>query len=175
MLSAAKHQPAPPAGDRRRPAREHRRRPVAARAGGGSRFVSRRDPAARAVAKWGSPLHVIDVAALDATRDFHAPASSAARCEVLTPTRLIRLRSCSPGCTDSDWRRSDSAYELWLALRLGVAPSQIVYNGPVKSAESIRQAIDPTSVCSRPITKKRSACSHGLRKRPAGVRGSACA
>ncbi|MEJ0099025.1 MAG: pyridoxal-dependent decarboxylase [Pseudomonadota bacterium] len=34
-----------------------------------------------------------------------------------------------------------SAYELWLALRLGVPADRIVYNGPVKSEASMRDAI----------------------------------
>jgi diaminopimelate decarboxylase len=35
-----------------------------------------------------------------------------------------------------------SAYELWLALRLGVPAERIVYNGPVKSPASVREAIE---------------------------------
>ena len=35
-----------------------------------------------------------------------------------------------------------SPYELWLALRLGVPGERIIYNGPAKSAESIRTAIE---------------------------------
>jgi diaminopimelate decarboxylase len=34
-----------------------------------------------------------------------------------------------------------SPYELWLARRLGVAPSKIVYNGPGKSDDSLRDAV----------------------------------
>lgn len=34
-----------------------------------------------------------------------------------------------------------SPYELWLALRLGVKPSEIIYNGVNKSAEDLRTAI----------------------------------
>ncbi len=34
-----------------------------------------------------------------------------------------------------------SPYELWLALRLGVDPQKIIYNGPAKSDESIETAI----------------------------------
>jgi diaminopimelate decarboxylase len=35
-----------------------------------------------------------------------------------------------------------SPYELWLALRLGVPGERIIYNGPAKSADSIRTAIE---------------------------------
>ena len=35
-----------------------------------------------------------------------------------------------------------SAYELWLALKLGVAPDKIIYNGPAKTDDSLRMAIE---------------------------------
>ncbi len=35
-----------------------------------------------------------------------------------------------------------SSYELWLALKLGVSPDKIIYNGPYKSEESLKIAID---------------------------------
>ncbi|NLP11743.1 hypothetical protein GX408_15195 [bacterium] len=35
-----------------------------------------------------------------------------------------------------------SPYELWLALKLGVPPERIIYNGPNKSAEGLKTAID---------------------------------
>ncbi len=35
-----------------------------------------------------------------------------------------------------------SEYELWLALRLGVPPEQIIYNGPAKSPASLRTAVE---------------------------------
>src|SRR5690606_12119650 len=34
-----------------------------------------------------------------------------------------------------------SEYELWLAFRLGVEPSRVIYNGPVKSDASLQEAI----------------------------------
>jgi diaminopimelate decarboxylase len=89
----------------------------------------------------GSPLYVVDVAALkrNATR-FQSPAS---RCEVFysyktnpIPFVLTTLHALGVGA------EVISAYELWLALRLGVAPDRIVYNGPVKSAASVREAIE---------------------------------
>ncbi|MFC1708720.1 diaminopimelate decarboxylase family protein [Candidatus Omnitrophota bacterium] len=35
-----------------------------------------------------------------------------------------------------------SPYELWLAFKQGVAPDKIIYNGPCKSGESLRTAVD---------------------------------
>ena len=35
-----------------------------------------------------------------------------------------------------------SPFELWLAIELGLPGDRIIYNGPAKSADSIRQAID---------------------------------
>jgi len=35
-----------------------------------------------------------------------------------------------------------SSFELWLALKLGVPPGKIIYNGPFKSDESLQVAID---------------------------------
>src|SRR5690606_17707874 len=34
-----------------------------------------------------------------------------------------------------------SEYELWLAFRLGIDPARIVYNGPVKSDASLKEAV----------------------------------
>ena len=39
------------------------------------------------------------------------------------------------------WAEVISHFELWLALRLGVPPDRIIYNGPAKSAEGLRLAI----------------------------------
>ncbi len=94
---------------------------------------------------WGSPLHVVDRARLhDNARRFSSPASSdVPACEVFysyktnpVPGVLRELHQCGIGA------EVISHYELWLALELGVAPSKIVYNGPAKSPESIRLAIE---------------------------------
>ena len=39
------------------------------------------------------------------------------------------------------WAEVISHFELWLALKLGVSPDQIIYNGPAKSAEGLRLGI----------------------------------
>jgi diaminopimelate decarboxylase len=96
------------------------------------------------LARFGSPLHVVDGARLaeNAARFLARPAGAAAACEVCysyktnpVPGVLRRLHRLGVGA------EVVSAYELWLALRLGVAPSAIVYNGPAKSADSVAQAV----------------------------------
>jgi diaminopimelate decarboxylase len=89
----------------------------------------------------GSPLYVVDVAALKRNAQRYQPAASG--CEVFysyktnpIPFVLTTLHALDIGA------EVISAYEFWLALRLGVAPDRIVYNGPVKSVASIRDAID---------------------------------
>lgn len=94
--------------------------------------------------KWGSPLYVMDADALRANaRRFTNPHGSPSGCEVYysykthpVPAALDVLHGNGIGA------EVISHYELWLARRLGVAPERIVYNGPGKSAESIRDAID---------------------------------
>ena len=94
--------------------------------------------------KWGSPLHVVDVVALkrNAQRFTLLPDGQALPCEVYysyktnpIPFVLSTLHRFGIGA------EVISPYELWLALRLGVPPERIIYNGPVKSEESIRNAI----------------------------------
>jgi diaminopimelate decarboxylase len=95
--------------------------------------------------QWGSPLHVLDVARLrDNARRFSSPGSpDLPACEVFysyktnpVPGVLRELHRAGVGA------EVISHYELWLALELGVAPSKIVYNGPAKSPESIRMAVE---------------------------------
>ncbi|NBD08713.1 type III PLP-dependent enzyme domain-containing protein [Corallococcus silvisoli] len=92
----------------------------------------------------GSPLHVVHLAALHRNADaFQAvPPGAAGGCEVYysyktnpVPGVLSALHARGVGA------EVISAYELWLALKLGVAPERIVYNGPVKSDASIRESI----------------------------------
>lgn len=96
------------------------------------------------VARHGSPLHVVHLAALrrNAERFLAVPAGRAGGCEVYysyktnpVPGVLSYLHELGVGA------EVISAYELWLALKLGVAPERIVYNGPVKSEASVREAI----------------------------------
>ena len=96
--------------------------------------------------EYGSPLHVVDAVQLDAAVDEAiAPfaASAGSGCDVFysyktnpVPAVLNRLHVRGIGA------EVISAYELWLALRLGVPGDRIIFNGPVKSTESIRRAID---------------------------------
>jgi diaminopimelate decarboxylase len=95
--------------------------------------------------RFGSPLHVVNLARLknNARRYLAEPPGVGARCEVYysyktnpVPGVLTELHRAGVGA------EVISHYELWLALKLGVPPAQIVYNGPAKSPESIRQAIE---------------------------------
>jgi diaminopimelate decarboxylase len=101
--------------------------------------TSLRDLAAR----HGSPLHVVDGRKLDANAaDFQSPRPGGSHgCLVCysyktnpVPAVLQRLHAAGIGA------EVISAYELWLALRLGVAADRIIYNGPAKSDESLRDA-----------------------------------
>lgn len=95
--------------------------------------------------RWGSPLHVVDAAKLAANAAaFTArPAGCERACEVYysyktNPVpgvlRLLHARGIGAEVV--------SPYELWLALRLGVDPKRIVYNGPWHSDESIELALE---------------------------------
>jgi diaminopimelate decarboxylase len=92
----------------------------------------------------GTPLHVVRADLLDrnAISAVGATGTAARRCEIFfsyktnpVPGVLRRLHESGVGA------EVISPYELWLALRLGVAPHRIIYNGPAKSVESIRQAV----------------------------------
>nr|WP_227027660.1 pyridoxal-dependent decarboxylase [Corallococcus soli] len=96
------------------------------------------------VKEHGSPLHVVHLAALhrNAAAFQAVPPGAAGGCEVYysyktnpVPGVLAALHARGVGA------EVISAYELWLALKLGVAPERIVYNGPVKSDASIRESI----------------------------------
>lgn len=96
------------------------------------------------LARWGSPLHLVDAdaLALNAARFAACPPGAKGGCEVFVsyktnpvPGILGFLHTCGLGA------EVVSAYELWLALRLGVDPKAIVYNGPVKSEESLVSAL----------------------------------
>lgn len=98
------------------------------------------------VGEFGSPLHVVHGTRLEA----YARAAIAGRddpnrrgCDVFcsyktnpVPDLLVRLHRAGLGA------EIISAYELWLALRLGVSPQRIIYNGPSKSIDSLRVAIE---------------------------------
>ena len=93
----------------------------------------------------GSPLHVVSGARLreNAKRFQGAQAAVGAESEVFfsyktnpIPGVLRELHDAGVGA------EVISHYELWLALKLGVPPNKIVYNGPAKSEASIRQAVE---------------------------------
>lgn len=94
------------------------------------------------VREHGSPLHVVDAGALDrnATAAL-APFRAGAGADVFSsyktnpvPAVLSRLHRNGVGA------EAISHYEFWLAIRLGVPPDRIVYNGPAKSPESLEDA-----------------------------------
>lgn len=97
------------------------------------------------VERYGSPLHVVDAHKLDQNiADWLAVAPGAAHgCEIYYSYKTNPV----PGVLQRMHRQGIGAeviseYELWLALRLGVAPQHIVYNGPAKSHASLRVAIE---------------------------------
>lgn len=92
----------------------------------------------------GAPLHVVSGSRLrdNAQRFLQVPAGAAAGCEVFysyktnpIPGMLAELHAAGVGA------EVISHFELWLALKLGVPPRRIIYNGPAKSKESMRQAV----------------------------------
>lgn len=96
------------------------------------------------VERVGSPLHVVLGRKLDENVDrfLQKPPSARSSCEVFysyktnpIPGVLRRLHARGVGA------EVISPYELWLALRLGVPPSKIVFNGPAKSDASIELAV----------------------------------
>ena len=97
------------------------------------------------LARRGSPLHVVDAEklAVNAARFTARPPGTNRGCEVFCSyktnpvpgiLRVLHARGIGAEVV--------SAYELWLALRLGVDPGAIVYNGPAKSEESIASAMN---------------------------------
>lgn len=91
------------------------------------------------LSRWGSPLHVVDVdRLLSKARKFQS-----GLCEVYysyktnpIPGVLKKLHAHGVGA------EVISPYELWLAFRLGVPPEKIIYNGPARSDDSLRLAIE---------------------------------
>lgn len=92
----------------------------------------------------GSPLHVVSAGRLrqNARRFLDAAAAARARCDVFysfktnpVPGVIAELRAQGMGA------EVISHYELWLARRLGFEAERIIYNGPVKSEASLREAI----------------------------------
>ena len=91
----------------------------------------------------GSPLHVVHAARLARNADqlLAVPEGAAAGCDVFYSYKTNPV----PGVLAFLHRRGIGAevispYELWLALRLGVAPSRIVFNGPAKDDAALALA-----------------------------------
>jgi len=94
------------------------------------------------LARWGSPLHVVDGARLAANAARFGAAGGGPPVEIFysyktnpVPGVLRRLHQLGIGA------EVVSPYELWLALRLGVPAGSIIYNGPAKTPASIREAV----------------------------------
>ncbi len=96
------------------------------------------------VDEFGSPLHVIQADALRMNAAAAMAPSLARRgADVFfsyktnpVPAVLERIHRSGMGA------EVISAYEYWLARRLGVPGHRIIYNGPAKSAESVAAAIE---------------------------------
>lgn len=95
------------------------------------------------IAEHGSPLHVVRGARLDdVCHEALAPLAEGHGAEVFFSYKtnpiagvLQRIHGHGIGA------EVISAYEFWLARRLGVPGERIIYNGPAKSPESIAEAI----------------------------------
>ncbi|HQR29028.1 MAG TPA: pyridoxal-dependent decarboxylase [Anaeromyxobacteraceae bacterium] len=94
--------------------------------------------------RWGSPLHVVDLGVLTAnTARFGArPGGGPGPCEVYlsyktnpVPGVIRAVHAAGAGA------EVVSAYGLWLALRLGVDPARIVFNGPAKTEDALALAV----------------------------------
>ena len=93
----------------------------------------------------GTPLHVARADLIDRNaRDALAPrlGADATGADIFysyktnpVPGVLRRLHERGVGA------EVISPFELWLATRLGVPPARVVYNGPAKSVDSVRDAI----------------------------------
>ncbi len=128
--------------------------------------------------EWGSPLHVVfaerlrhNISEFDAANE-----AGRTRAEVFysyksnpVPGILRFMHDLGIGA------EVISEYELWLALRLGVPPNKIIFNGPAKSPASLRTAMEREilllNVNHREEIAVVSAAARGLGKRPRiGVR-----
>jgi diaminopimelate decarboxylase len=135
-------------------------------------------PLSMLLEQYGSPLHVVDAQRLEANASAFTsvPLGASKPCEVYysyktnpIPGVLKRLAELGVGA------EVISEYELWLALKLGVAPSRIVYNGPCKSDASLETSVvrelGLISVNARPELDRIAAIARRVGKRPRiGVR-----
>ncbi len=94
-------------------------------------------------AQHGSPLHVVharrlaeNLAAFGGDGDGDVPCAVAYSYKTNPISGVLRFLH-----ERGAWAEVISAYELWLALKLGVPPARIVYNGAAKSQASVEEAI----------------------------------
>jgi len=94
--------------------------------------------------EFGTPLHVIDKTKLlaDYNRFKEAFRKPGLNAEVFYSYKT----NCLPGMLQMLHKNGAGAevishYELWLAIKLGVNPDKIVFNGPNKSLDSLRLAV----------------------------------
>lgn len=96
------------------------------------------------IERWGSPLHVVHAMRLaENVAAIQQPsASGGLRCELFyscktnpVPGVLQLLREHGAGIEVT------SPFELWLALRAGFRPDEIIYDGPGKSEAALRDAV----------------------------------
>lgn len=101
-------------------------------------------PITDVVARHGGPLHVIDGDAV--RRNVAAFATPGPDGTPLVETYYSYKSNPVPGLLQFMYQlgiRAEvtSHLELWMALQIGVAPSDIIFNGPGKSDEAIRLAV----------------------------------
>lgn len=102
-------------------------------------------PLSELVARFGSPLHVVRAARLrDNARRFQAVPPGATRgCEVFYSYKTNPIEGVLKLLHQQGiGAEVISPYELWLAKQLGVPPELTIYNGPGKSDDSIRDAVE---------------------------------
>ena len=94
--------------------------------------------------EYGTPLYVVNETRLRENYDnfFKAFASRYSKVEVYYSYKT----NCIPGVLEVLHKSGAKAevisgYELWLALRLGISPGSIVFNGPNKTDEELETAI----------------------------------
>lgn len=94
--------------------------------------------------EFGSPLHVVEAQRLDAAvASAVGPGRTGSGSTISysyktnpVPAVLERVHAGGVGA------EVISAFELWLAMQLGVPADRIIYNGPAKSTDSVRIAIE---------------------------------
>ena len=96
------------------------------------------------VKEHGSPLHVVNWRKLEVNaRAFMAtPSGTSAGCEVYASYKTNPVPKVLKALHDFGFGAEViSAYEYWLARKLGMPHERIIYNGPVKSRASVEDAV----------------------------------